>query len=268
MRDMEGTIIMMTRRAACWLLLVALASALIGCGGRPQLRVMTYNIHHGAGMDGVLDLERIAAVIRRAEPDLVALQEVDRGTARSGGADQAAELARMTGMQHVYGAAMPYDGGEYGLAILSRPNVLESTVHRLPHSEGHEPRIALEATVPFDSEVLSFVCVHYQHDSAEDRRQQAMAVASIEREPSDLVIIAGDFNARLDEPPVMITSVFMESATGDDPIPTWPADTPTEAIDHVLVGRLGRMETTQVEVIEEPVASDHRPLVVTVRRAW
>lgn len=265
---MEGTTISLTRRAVCMLLLTLLASVLIGCGGRPQLRVMTYNIHHGEGMDGELDLERIAAVIRRAEPDLVALQEVDRGTARTGGVDQAAELARMTGMQYVYGPAMPYDGGEYGLAILSRPSVLESTVHRLPHSEGHEPRIALEVTVPFDSEVLSFVCVHYQHDSPEDRRQQAMAVASIEREPSDLVIIAGDFNARVDEPPVMISSVFMENALGQDPPPTWPADAPTEAIDHVLIGRLGRMEVMRAEIIDERVASDHLPLLVTVRRTW
>lgn len=94
-----------------WSLLAAALLVAGGCRGREKaasvgapvasdaLRVLTYNIHHGEGTDGVLDLERIAGVIKGASPDLVALQEVDVGAERTGGVDQAGELGRLTGMQ-------------------------------------------------------------------------------------------------------------------------------------------------------------------------
>jgi len=81
---------------------------------------MTYNIHHGRGADGEINLERIAEVITRAKPDLVALQEVDVKTRRSGGVDQAAKLGELTGMSHFFAEAMPFQGGGYGNAVLSR----------------------------------------------------------------------------------------------------------------------------------------------------
>jgi hypothetical protein len=86
---------------------------------RPTLRVVSYNIQHGAGMDRKLDLERTADVLRRLEPDLVALQEVDENCRRSKGVDQAAELGRLLGMEHRFGEFMDYDGGRSGLAVFS-----------------------------------------------------------------------------------------------------------------------------------------------------
>ena len=84
----------------------------------PIVRALTYNIHHGEGTDGRLDLSRLAAIISSAAPDLVALQEVDLGTARAGGVDQLAELGRLTGMHPVFGKAMDYQGGAYGVGVL------------------------------------------------------------------------------------------------------------------------------------------------------
>src|SRR5690606_23370805 len=84
------------------------------------LRVLTYNIKHGATLRGDFDLDRIAGVIRGAEPDLVALQEVDVRTRRARGMDIAGELASRTRLYPAFGRAMPYDGGDYGVAILSR----------------------------------------------------------------------------------------------------------------------------------------------------
>ena len=60
-----------------------------------RLRVLTFNIHHGRGADGQIDLARIARTVRAASPDLVALQEVDRNTSRSGGQDQLKQLAKL-----------------------------------------------------------------------------------------------------------------------------------------------------------------------------
>src|SRR5688500_5929836 len=84
------------------------------------VRVLTYNIHHGEGTDRQLNLERLADVIKSVNPDLVGLQEVDQKTARSKGVDQAARLAELTGLRAIFGKAMEYQGGGYGLAVLSR----------------------------------------------------------------------------------------------------------------------------------------------------
>lgn len=75
-----------------------------------RLRVLTYNIHHGAGIDGKLDLERIARVIRDARPDIVALQELDRNTQRTRKVDQPAELARLTGLHGTFGGNIALQG--------------------------------------------------------------------------------------------------------------------------------------------------------------
>jgi endonuclease/exonuclease/phosphatase family metal-dependent hydrolase len=82
------------------------------------LRILSYNIHHGAGMDEVLDLDRIAALIREVNPDLVALQEMDSVVTRTGGVDQMATLGESTGLQPLFGRFMAYQGGAYGMGIL------------------------------------------------------------------------------------------------------------------------------------------------------
>src|SRR4051812_44008771 len=84
------------------------------------LRVMTYNIQHGAGTDQKVNLPRLAEVINREHPDLVGLQEVDRGVERTQHVDEIAELARMTKMEYAFAYNLHYQGGQYGVAILSR----------------------------------------------------------------------------------------------------------------------------------------------------
>ena len=85
-----------------------------------EIRVLTYNIRHGEGMDHKIDLPRIAKVIVAAKPDIVALEEVDQGTRRASGVDQPAEFARLTGMNVVFGRNIAYDGGGYG-TLYSQP---------------------------------------------------------------------------------------------------------------------------------------------------
>src|SRR5512142_1551034 len=108
------------------LLLASLAALAAAAQNLPRrVTVLTYNIHHGEGTDGRIDLERIARVIRLVSPDLAALQEVDRRTTRSGGVDQLAELGRLTGMEPLFGKTIPHQGGDYGNAVLSRMQVAE-----------------------------------------------------------------------------------------------------------------------------------------------
>jgi len=108
-----------------------------------SLRVLTYNIHHGEGTDHRLDLPRIASVIRAVEPDLVALQEVDRMVERTDRVDQPMELARQTGLRVAFGGNLGLQGGSYGNAVLSRYPILAQRNQFLPGSPGSEPRGAL-----------------------------------------------------------------------------------------------------------------------------
>lgn len=232
-----------------------------------RVTVLTYNIHHAEGLDQRLDLERIAGVIRASGADLVALQEVDKGAKRSGGVDQAAELARLTGMHAVYGPAMPFQGGQYGDAVLSRWPITSSRVVDLPWKEGgqREPRVAVSATtnVP-GAGAVEFISTHWDHTRApSDREAQAHAVNEAWREAGKRTILAGDFNCEPGSPPMEILSREWTLLSGTGPAaPTCCGETPRKTIDHVLVKAPDRWRVLEHRVMDEPVASDHRPVLV------
>jgi len=133
----------MSRRVVV-LLLLAVAMGR-GAAAESTLRILSYNIHHGRGTDGVVDLERIAGVIRGCAADVVMLQEVDDRTDRTGRIDQTSELARLTGLHAEFGRQIDYQGGRYGQAILCRTPLEEPRVHVLPGDPDRETRIAFSA---------------------------------------------------------------------------------------------------------------------------
>ena len=108
-----------------------------------RLRLLAYNIHHAEGTDGRLDLARVARVIKKLEPDLVAVQEVDVRTRRGRGVDQAAKLGELTGMHHVFGKFMDFSGGEYGQAVLSKFPIKSSKNHPLPPGPEREVLVCI-----------------------------------------------------------------------------------------------------------------------------
>ncbi|MHB8973331.1 MAG: endonuclease/exonuclease/phosphatase family protein [Pirellulaceae bacterium] len=233
----------------------------------PRVRVLTYNIHHGEGLDGQLDLARIAGVIQRSEPDVVALQEVDVKTTRSRGVDQAAELARLTGMQVAFGKAMDYAGGQYGEAILSRWPLDEVHVLDLPYSAGCEPRCVLAARVQLPDGRPSFVfaSTHLEHAQANVRLCQSGKLSSQLAYVQELpVILAGDFNAEPASLPLSVLRRHWSSATADESLPTFPADQPRVMLDHVVYRPESHWQVLETQVVDEPRASDHRPLLVVL----
>src|SRR5262245_1523562 len=152
-------------------LLVLLAARDFPAGaGRSDriIRVLTYNIHHGEGPDGRIDLPRLAEVIANAASDLVALQEVDEGTARAGGVHQVAELGRLTRMHHAFGQTMEFQGGGYGVGVLSRWRLLSVENQPLPRTPDREPRTALTVWVSPGRHLprLTFTSTHF--DSGRD----------------------------------------------------------------------------------------------------
>ena len=256
------------RRLGLTFLMLVLA---FGTGGRvahgsqsetqETLRVVAYNIHHGEGMDEVLDLERIAALINDLEPDLVALQEVDREVERTGFVDQAAVLAELTGMTHAFGQFMPYQGGDYGMAVLSRWPIVAATNHRLP--DGDEPRSALGVRVrsPVSDRELEFVGIHL-YRTAEERLAQARELAQVYADQDVPVILAGDFNSL---PESEVIAFLAESWSfidkGEDRL-TFPSTGPEREIDFVALNPGPAFRIVAQRLIDEAVVSDHRPLFV------
>ena len=232
---------------------------------RTTLRVLAYNIHHGAGNDEKLDLLRIARLIRSLAPDVVALQEVDERTERTGGVDQAAELGRLTGMAWAFGPFMDYQGGRYGMAVLSALPFASSTNHRLP--EGSEPRssLAIRIELPGGAGELTFAGIHF-YRTAEERKAQATRLLDV-LDLSGLAILAGDFNSTPDSEVMgLIARAFVIPDKGDDRL-TFRSDRPDREIDFIVARPVERITVVESRVIDEPVASDHRPvfLVVEVR---
>jgi len=230
---------------------------------------MSYNVHHGEGTDGRVDPERIAGIIRSANPDLVALQEVDRETQRTGKVDQAVEYARLTGLFGWYGAAMPYQGGEYGQALLSRWPLVSPRVIRLPGTPGREPRIAVtaEVTVPAFGRIRWAGC-HLDAAQVDGDRWEQVGALMAEMGRDELpTLLAGDFN---DVPEsrvmrrILAESTGWKDTAGERAAPTIPADAPRSRIDYVLAKPPRAWRPLDSQVLAHAVASDHRPLLVVL----
>lgn len=251
------------------LVILACGASFASCWAAEPLRVrvLTYNIHHGEGTDGKIDLARTAEAIKRVTPDLVALQEIDQGTTRSRGLDQAAELGKLTGMHAAFGKAMDFAGGQYGEAILSRYPLTEVQVHSLPFTEGCEPRCALAARVRLgeDGPEIVFAGTHLEHANASLRLCQAQKLNPTLAAKNTLpTILAGDFNDVPDSPAIKVLQPPWTDTTAGRSQPTWPSDQPRRKIDYVFFRPADGWRVVEQQVVDEPVASDHRPLLVVL----
>jgi len=225
------------------------------------LRILSFNILHGETMKGDFDIEQIARVIRQTEPDLVAMQEVDLYTGRTGSRDLASELGLLTRMVPLFGRAMPYDGGEYGEGILSRYSFLSSWNHALPAQEGKEPRSALEVHVILKSgDTIAFVGTHFDHTGDVDRINQATELREILAGVDLPVLLAGDLNATPESRCMEI--LFSDlNPSSVDLTPTFPSDAPRVKIDYILYAHPDRWRVLESRVICDKVASDHCALL-------
>jgi endonuclease/exonuclease/phosphatase family metal-dependent hydrolase len=227
------------------------------------LRILAYNTHHGEGLDGLLDLERIAGLIQEMDPDVVTLQEIDRVVERTGGVDQAAAYGALTGMESRFGDFMEYQGGHYGMAILSRVPILETANHRLP--DGAEPRTALTVRVrlPGTGREALISGIHF-YRTEEERLAQAESLMDALTTEDGLVILAGDFNS-LPGSPVMELLDSEWAITEKSGLPfTFPADGPVREIDYILVRPDRGFRVLDYRVLDETVASDHRPILMVI----
>lgn len=236
--------------------------------GKSSLRILCYNIHYGQGNDGVYDLERLAAVIKAVKPDLVALQEVDVMVRRSGKVHQASKLGELCGLKSFYGPTQHYEGGLYGNAVLTNLPVLDVLIHPLPYTDATPelttyPRAAIAVTVEGpDGKPLRFISTHFQHNVENDRVAQAQAINELFAAEGDNLptILAGDMNATPDSEPVRILCEKWENAIDGAAAPTVPSQNPASRIDYIFYRAQSRFRVEETRVIEEAMASDHRPV--------
>lgn len=236
-------------------------------------RILTYNVHRCVGTDRKLDVGRIAEVIARLKPDIVALQELDVGRRRTGHVDQAQEIARRLSMSFHFHPAITVEKEQYGDAILT---ILPERLVKAASLPGYvrmpqlEPRGALWLAVEIDGREVQIINTHLGLVPRE-QQIQARALASDDwlGHPGCVspVILLGDFNATA---PSLVYRTLVarmrecrRAAHRRAPSSTFPSALPVLRIDHVFVS-----EQIRVDYVFAPydpltrVASDHLPLVV------
>lgn len=222
------------------------------------LRIMSYNIRNGRGMDDVSNFQRTADVINKVRPNVVAVQEVDSVTGRSGQTDVLRVLADKTLMFPIYAPAIDYDGGKYGIGMLAKEKPLGYRYLALPGRE--EERVLL--IVEFEKYI--YCCTHLSL-TGEDRLASLDIIRREAAKANKPLFIAGDFNAHPDSEVIKgIQKDFVILTNTKQP--TFPADEPTETIDYIAAYAKDTTAFTRLSswVVNEPAASDHRPIVTDI----
>ncbi|MFI6878253.1 endonuclease/exonuclease/phosphatase family protein [Streptomyces sp. NPDC050400] len=268
--------------SATLLSLVAWAPPASAGGSAVPLRIATYNIHAGSGMDNVFDLDRQTAALRALHADVIGLQEVDvHWGDRSQGLDVARELADRLGMRVSFAPIYsldPVTAGaprrEYGVAVLSRYPIRSAVNHEITRLSTQDPN-PVPAPAPGFGEVtlkvrgvpVQVFVTHldYRADPAVRTAQVAdtRRIMTAERNavPGARQVLLGDFNAERSAPE--LAPLWQElTDAGPSAGGSFPADVPVKRIDFVAVGE--GIRARSAEVVAEAAASDHRPVVAEV----
>ena len=242
-------------------LILCAALCSLGLSAQHTLRLMTYNIKNATGMDNVCNYARVADILRKADAEAIAVQEVDSMTQRSQQRYVLGELAERTGLHAYFAPAIDFDGGKYGIGLLTRHEPLRVERYALPGRE--EARALLIA----EFEEYCYACTHLSL-TEEDRTASLALIRQAAARYDKPFYLAGDLNALPDSP-------FLEDLKNDFQLlnnpkqATFPAPQPNETLDYIAVWKktAGPIAVTQAQVLPEAVASDHRPVVVALRTA-
>ena len=228
------------------------------------IRVMTYNIHVGVGMDKKLDLARIAGVINQQHPDLVGLQEIDRGVERTQRIDEIAELAKLTKMEYAFAFNLKYQGGQYGVAILSKSPILATDHHLYLNTREAERRGFIRAEVRIGGRLINFVTTHLDYQYEDGRVYETQQLLAAMKDVRGPLIVVGDFN---DVPAggayKLMRDVFDDAWSAARPADdgfSYPADKPAKRIDYIFMRQTDGIKAKRAW-IPETLASDHVPVV-------
>ena len=255
-------------------LLIALTPITVLGQTSNSLKVMSYNMRIASPPTrgwGVTEIDSTANVIKRMKPDLVALQEVDSFTDRSGALDQARELGTLTGMQYFFAKAVERSGGNYGVAILSKLPIISAHTYRIfsPDSVKNEIRAMAVIEVKWQSKPFVFASIHLDHL---DDQVRSFQVEQIHRHLKNYahkpILIGADLNVSSDN--VLIYDLeragyhFLEENKKQ---PTFPNDEARITLDYLFFNSLfkSKFNTSNFKTFyQENYASDHLPIILTV----
>lgn len=228
------------------------------------LTLVDWNLHYGVSPLTAVDLEGIARTIEEQHPDVVTLQEVERGWVFGGGADVATWLAHRLGMTIRFAPAADH---QFGNAVLARSGLTDVVVHPLPYGAGPQDRSALSTTVTTaDGRTVRVTSVHLQHRAENTATRLDQLETLLAAEPvTGPAVLAGDLNAVPGSPEITLVEdagwVSAIDAVGDPDSLTEPSTGPTERIDWVFGQGVTFASAT---VLTDPRESDHLPLVAVL----
>lgn len=229
------------------------------------LRIMSYNIHHAnpPAKPDLIDLDAIARVITDSKADVVALQEVETGVNRSGGINEAKTLAEKTGFHYHFFKAIDFDGGDYGIAILSRYKLQDVVLVPLPQKIVAEKRVLGYATLKIGKQKIILANTHLDATKTHENRIVQMQTILKEFENTTLpVILCGDLNSVAGSEVInLLDARFTRTCTENCP-PTSPQIKPRRTIDFIATKNV-KWPLLEYQVIAETYASDHRPVIAT-----
>jgi endonuclease/exonuclease/phosphatase family metal-dependent hydrolase len=235
----------------------------------PAFRVMSYNIHHGEGLDGKVDLLRIAELIKREGAEIVALQEVDKGVERTARRDLPGELAALTGMTCVFSNNYHYQGGEYGNAVLTRFPVVRWTNRHYKMLRPGEQRGVLQLVLNVDGREIVFMNTHIDYRPEDSERwSNVKEIEELAKYYAGRpMIVCGDFN---DTPESRVCRRLNESfddtwkLIGEGDGFTIPAANPRKRIDYIWISKDKSLVPLRAWVPQSD-ASDHLPVVAELK---
>lgn len=232
-----------------------------------ELKIMTYNIHIGnpPSKPGIIDVEAIIKTIKAEDPDLIALQEVDVNTLRSGKINQADIIAGKLGMNFFFAKAIDHDGGDYGVALLSKFPISETKIYRLTTvaGSGGEPRVLATARIRLkNGKYIRFGATHLDHlKNPVNREAQIEEINKRGIKEKLPFIIAGDLNAVPESAEIQkLDQVFTRTCKTCEP--TFPVVNPNRTIDFIAFKKTDTFSIISHRVVQEHYASDHLPVVV------
>ena len=222
-------------------LILALVVAVVTSAEAQKVRVMSYNVRNGHGVDGVKDITRCTDIINDARPDVVAVQELD-SMSRRNKKYVLGEMAKLTGYHDYYHRTIPYRGGAYGIGVLTREKALSVDFHPLPCRRE--------------------LCTHLSLN-AQDRLTSVRIIRDVVSKLDKPVFIAGDMNATPNSAPVKAFKEYAQVLNDVNKF-TIPSNNPRKCIDYIL-GTNGQFKVKKSYVYNGVIASDHLPLYVDVK---
>jgi len=231
-----------------------------------SIKVMSFNIHHGANSENLGTLDKMAELIKSSGADIVGLQEVDSVCKRSGNVDQAKYLGEKSGLYYTFVKHFSYDGGSYGQALLSRFPIKSTHNERLPvYSSTTNAEVALlVSSLSLSKNVnLNVAVAHLDYRNEASRVKQVDTLHKILKTYKEKLILMGDMNATAEsETMLQLTKEF--DLTQQPQQFTFPAKDPTKKIDYILVQKKKGIKSKSAVVLEDE-SSDHRAIMSILR---